>query len=101
APALNTFHIVPNPLILSGPKMNGPDTLITYDVNPTDDVSFEIYTILGQLVISKTPSGVGPGSIVWDGKNDKGKIVSSGIYLIFMRVNGKIVGSALKFGVLR
>lgn len=96
----NTFHITPNPLILSGNKKITDFAAITFNTKPGDDVKFEIYTILGKSVI-KLDGSAKNGQLQWDGKNDNGKIVASGIYMIFMRVNGAVQGAPIKFGVLR
>jgi hypothetical protein len=48
----------------------------------TADVSLRIYNLLGQLVRTLVDQEMMPGSyrIVWDGKDDKGKALASGIY---------------------
>ncbi len=97
---LNTFQISPNPLILSGSKQNGTEFKILYSAKAGADVAFEVYTILGETVIQLTDE-TGSGEIIWDGKNDKGVQIVSGVYLLFMRVNGQKMESPVKFGLLR
>ncbi len=48
----------------------------------TADVSIRIYNLLGQLVRTLVDEPMKPGNyqVIWDGKDDKGKEVASGIY---------------------
>jgi len=48
----------------------------------TVDVSLRIYNLLGQLVRTLVDERMMPGDyqVIWDGKDDKGKEVASGIY---------------------
>lgn len=60
-------------------KINVPIQLI----NSNDNASFRIYNILGQVVRSfetETRSGSNSYIFNWDGRNDEGATVSSGIY---------------------
>ncbi|SYZ71852.1 hypothetical protein TRIP_C10051 [Candidatus Zixiibacteriota bacterium] len=65
----------PNPFNLS--------TVISYDLPRRAEVSLTIYNIMGQIVrkieIGSKPAG--KYSVVWDGNNDDGQAVASGIYL--------------------
>jgi len=51
-------------------------------VHSTSHVSLGIYNILGQLVRTLKDEEMMPGNyqVVWDGKDDKGKELASGIY---------------------
>jgi hypothetical protein len=50
--------------------------------NSSTHTTLEIYNILGQKVrtLVDEPKGVGNHEVIWDGKDDKGKDVASGIY---------------------
>lgn len=67
-------HNYPNPF--------NPSTIIKYQIPEASHVKLEIFNILGQkiktLVNSKQPADY--YLIEWDGKNDFGKAVSTGIY---------------------
>jgi len=54
-----------------------------YDLKDNSQFSLKIYNILGQEVRTfvKGSQNAGRYEIVWDGKNNFGKQVSSGIYI--------------------
>jgi len=65
----------PNPFYLT--------TTIYYYLTQSSDVTINIYNVQGQLVkslLNKQSRVAGFNRINWDGKNDNGKIVSSGVY---------------------
>lgn len=68
------------------PNPFNPETIIDFELPEMNNVSIEIYTITGQLVRrlvnESKPSGF--HSVVWDGTNDAGVKVSSGIYIYRM-----------------
>jgi hypothetical protein len=81
------FQNYPNPF--------NPTTTITFDV-PGDlwvkkRVKLAIYDVRGKHVKILIDSELEPGShrVVWNGKNDKGEQVSSGIYLYTLRSDDK------------
>ena len=57
-------------------------TIIKYTLSKPTDVSLVIYNILGQKVrtLVKKEKQSGPVTVIWDGKDNKGKDLSSGIY---------------------
>lgn len=69
------------------PNPFNPTTNISYDLPKTSEVEVTIYDVLGKEIRSFTFSSQGAGrqQIMWDGKNDEGKQVSSGIYLYHFR----------------
>ena len=69
------------------PNPFNPVTEIHYQLpqsegHATQHVSFRIYDILGQEVMALLNEEKGPGyhSVIWDGRNAKGKSVTSGVY---------------------
>jgi hypothetical protein len=58
----------------------------------TVDVSLKIYNLLGQLVRILADGEMMPGAyrITWDGKDEKGREVSSGIYFCRLAVDSQI-----------
>jgi C1A family cysteine protease len=70
--ALNQNH--PNPFNLQ--------TNITYSVSKSGRVNLTIYDLLGRRVRTLVDENQSPGekSVEWDGRDDKGNIVASGIY---------------------
>ena len=61
-------------------------TTIEYDVPSTQSVVLKIFNIRGQIVKTLVNEDKSPGyySVVWDGTNDSGDAVSSGVYFCQM-----------------
>ena len=70
---------VPNPF-LSG-------TAISFVVPREQDVSLKVFNVTGRLVrtLLNGPAPAGPGLVRWDGRDNQGQALSSGIY--FYRLN--------------
>ncbi len=75
-------------------KQNFPNpfnstTKIIYDLPDKTFVILEIYNIYGQIVRSlvKRYQNEGRETVYWDGKNDAGKLASSGIYFTKLKTN--------------
>ncbi|MDD2507181.1 MAG: M14 family zinc carboxypeptidase [Candidatus Cloacimonetes bacterium] len=62
-------------------------TYIPYSLTDASEVHIDIYNIRGQLVRSYRPGNKAEGSYTWlyDGKDDDGKTLASGIYLYRMK----------------
>lgn len=71
------FELLPN-----FPNPFNNQTLIKYTLSKPVEVSLTIYNILGQQVrtLVKDDKQSGTMSVAWNGKDDRGKEVSSGIY---------------------
>ena len=72
------------------PNPFNPKTTINFSVTQTSSfVTLDIYNIKGQkvkhLVSDQLPTG--QHSVVWDGRDDNGKSVSSGIYFYKLKTN--------------
>jgi parallel beta-helix repeat protein len=80
---VSLFQNYPNPF--------NPTTTIAFDIPGTQgvvqQVQLTVYNIRGKQVIKLIDSEYEPGShrIVWDGRNEKGEQISSGIYLYTLR----------------
>jgi hypothetical protein len=72
------------------PNPFNPETKIEYALKKTGHVTLHIYNILGEKVKTLLDQDQPAGfyQINWDGKNDNGKPISSGIYLYKLEVNG-------------
>jgi parallel beta-helix repeat protein len=73
------------------PNPFNPETTIRFDLPRQSDVQLKIYNIQGKLVRSlsnKKIWSVGSHTVFWDGKNDSGKAVSSGIYFYKLKTKG-------------
>ena len=76
-------------------KQNYPNpftttTMIEYNLPSPAPVTINIYNVLGQRIaqIKKPLESAGPHSIIWNGSNDRGVPVSSGIYLYCLKAGG-------------
>lgn len=83
-------EVIPKRYYLSNyPNPFNPETTISYNLQ--DDVEImelKIYNVLGQAVRTLVPAAPHPNgeySVIWDGKNDLGRPVASGIYFYRMR----------------
>ena len=67
------------------PNPFNPETKIMYTVGKrqTRPVSLRIYNVLGQVVrtLVNSVENAGFKSVQWDGKNESGEMVSSGVYI--------------------
>jgi hypothetical protein len=85
-------NTLPNTFALSQnyPNPFNPTTTIQFDVPMSSDISIIIYNILGQQVKELVHDRLEAGrySVVWDGRNQSGVSVSSGMYFVHMRVAG-------------
>jgi ligand-binding sensor domain-containing protein len=74
------------------PNPFNPSTTIRYQLSKTIQVVLKVYNIFGQevrtLVNERQPAGV--NSVVWDGRDQSGKVVSSGIYIYRLQAGESI-----------
>ncbi len=90
----NNNNTVPLTVVLDQnfPNPFNPSTTISFTVSEKSPVCIEIFNIKGQKVrtLSNASYEKGKHSIVWDGKDNSKKDVSSGLYFYRMNVNGII-----------
>ena len=81
--ATNLFNY-PNPF--------NPSTTIEFSIQTDSKVDLTIYNIKGQKIRTLTSNEFTQGShsIIWNGKDEVGKSMSSGIYYYELNVNGEI-----------
>jgi hypothetical protein len=81
------------------PNPFNPATTIRYHLPKAAHVALKIYNFSGQevrmLVNARQPAGM--NSVVWDGKDQSGKEVSSGIYLYRLQAGESIQSRELSF----
>jgi len=65
------------------PNPFNPETTIRYQLKEISDVRLEIYNVLGQKVRTLIDDRVDTGShsVLWDGRNDNGVSIASGVYI--------------------
>jgi uncharacterized protein YegL len=81
-------------LYANTPNPFNPTTKITYDLPEPSEVNVEIFDMLGKRVrtLVNQRQSAGRYSVVWDGRDENGQIVSSGIFIYQLRA-GKFVQS--------
>ena len=74
-------------LLQNYPNPFNPETTIDYQIKEEIEVTIEIYNIRGQLLrtLVDKKQAAGAYSLIWDGKDDSGKGVASGIYLYLLK----------------
>ena len=75
------------------PNPFNPITRINYKLSKSGEISFAIYNNLGQRVKTLVDGWKAQGnySVVWNGKNDNGQMVSSGLYYYKLSMNEQSV----------
>jgi len=74
------------------PNPFNPKTTISYQLIKNSDVHLAVYNQAGQNVRTLVQENQGPGfqSVVWDGCDESGQPLSSGIYLYRLHVNNDV-----------
>jgi hypothetical protein len=83
------------------PNPFGTQTDIQFDLPAATDVTLRVYDIAGRLVrtLAATRMVAGRYSLTWDGRNDQGKAVSSGVY--FYRLDSEDYTESHRMVILR
>ena len=70
------------------PNPFNPETTITYDIAKAGTVRLSVYALTGQMVrmLVEGERPAGSHSVVWDGRDDTGREVASGVYVCRMEV---------------
>jgi hypothetical protein len=78
-------------LLNVSPLLFSRQTSIEYTLGAKQHISLDVYNVLGSriktLVSGEVPAGI--HSAVWDGIDDSGDPVASGVYLCVLKTNGK------------
>ena len=74
------------------PNPFNPETTISFELSKPGNVVLNIYNLKGELVkmLINNQMSNGKHSIVWDGKDNNGKICSSGVYCYKIESNGRV-----------
>ena len=74
------------------PNPFNPTTTVTYDLPKDTKVVLKIYNVLGQEIrtLVNENQTAGYKSIVWNGKDNLGQIVGSGVYMYRLQVGDKV-----------
>ena len=74
------------------PNPFNPETIIPFQISTPGFVSLRIYNISGQMVRQLVNENLGRGrySVLWDGRDESGRPLSSGAYIARLTSNGRI-----------
>jgi len=77
-------------LLQNYPNPFNPSTTVQYDLAEQKHVTIRVYSRSGQLVrtLVNAQQSAGSHSVIWNGLNDAGESVASGIYYCQMKVDG-------------
>ena len=77
------------------PNPFNPITTIEFNLNESGFVQVEIFNVKGQLVNSliNINKDTGYHSVVWDGSDQYGNQISSGLYLYKLKANGNVLST--------
>ncbi len=80
---------IPNLALSNYPNPFNPSTTIKFTLHTPSHTDLKIYNIKGQLVKNLFKGRLNPGNhqIAWKGEDDKGNILSSGVYLYKLTTN--------------
>jgi hypothetical protein len=72
-----------------------PSTDIAFSLGQPGEVSLRVFDVRGRAVRTLTNEvrGVGVHEVQWDGRDDRGVAVTSGVYFYELRVDGEVVRS--------
>ena len=79
-----SFHLNRNAINVASGEM----VQARFSISNPEHANIRIYTIAGELVkklYDKQLAVAGEDQVNWDGKNDRGQFVSSGVYLIYLK----------------
>lgn len=81
------------------PNPFNPETRIDYFLHEDSEVSLQIYNVRGQRVktLIQDRGARGTHSVVWDGRNETGGIVASGVYYYKLTVGDQVLSKKMLF----
>ncbi len=81
---------IPIKFLKNYPNPFNPNTTISFVLNQAGNTEVEIFNVKGQKVklLRREVLGVGTHSCTWDGRNDCGNTVASGVFFYRVSVNG-------------
>ena len=73
-------------LVQNAPNPFNPKTTVAYEVPQSSEVTIRVYDVTGKLVSTLVDGTVEPGryAATWDGRNNSGEAVGSGVYFCTM-----------------
>ena len=97
--SVNETAAFPNALSIRGvfPNPFNPSTTIVFSLPRTGQATLAIYNPSGQKIRELVSGAITAGnhSMQWDGRDDKGKIVSSGVYITRLRMGAMTASQSM------
>ena len=92
------FREPKNPIYVSD-EGRSRTTVISYQISDIGLVELAVYNVKGQIVKRLVNEVISPGihDILWDGKDESGNLVSSGIYFCVLRVSNHVLAKKIAF----
>ncbi|MFQ5604141.1 MAG: FlgD immunoglobulin-like domain containing protein, partial [bacterium] len=89
--AFQLFQNYPNPF--------NPTTVISYQISVVSNLELSIYNLLGQKIrtLAKGSQVAGNHQVTWDGKDEAGQVVSSGLYIYTLRTGDRVLNKKMVF----
>ena len=74
------------------PNPFNSETVVSYSLQGVDEMRLGVHNILGQevRVLDQGIRAVGEHSLVWDGRDEEGKAVASGVYILRLQVRRQV-----------
>ena len=87
-----TVSPVTNMLNQNYPNPFNPETTITFDMPKTANANLSVYNVKGQLVktLHNGIANFGKNTVVWNGTDNNGNKVTSGLYFYRLSTEGKV-----------
>lgn len=75
------------------PNPFNPETNITFNLRSSRNVTLDVYSILGEHIVNLVDKNMGNGkyNVVWNGKDNTGNIVPSGVYIYQLKTDNSIL----------
>ena len=84
----------PNIIKVGGTTLGGKiNVRLRYTLKEREEVELKIYTVGGQLVktiVDKVVESVDTYEKIWDGRDEEGNLVPSGIYIVYLKVGDTV-----------
>jgi hypothetical protein len=91
--SVESSHPTPTTLLPNAPNPFNPSTTIPFTLADDGVVSLCIYNVMGQQVrtLVSDHRAAGYHAVTWNGRDDRGKAVASGVYLYRLAVGGDVM----------
>ena len=76
------------------PNPFGVNTALSYELPSPGDVDIRVFDVSGRLVrtlIDSEPRPAGLQTLVWNGRDDRGRKVASGVYFFRVNIGGESI----------